>query len=622
MKKIFALMLIMAMVLSAIPVYADGNQITGTVPGKEWNYYYEDSYFTGNASVYNPSLASLSACLVRSAFADYSAGAENQTASVRSFLGQLGFTDIEVNTYNTQMPLMDSMGVTVARKEINCGGQNFTLLAIVPRTAGYLAEWANNFTLGAEGEAEGFGGSTEIVETFVNEYVQNHSADFSSVVKTWIVGYSRGGAIANMLAGHMTLAQQLGNISVAKENIFAYTFEAPAGANTDVCTRAQAQSCTNIHNIIQANDLVPKVAPNGWGFFRYGTDESIIPETRTAENSALFEAVLDLLPEYQKGTDGDGNEILKSEAFQAKRITTDPSVLLRLGTWSQNNGIYVWTPVDSDTAMSELLINSDKTFSQVLDDLITALENAIGSRESYARNVESSIRLLMSEYFGEGYQQAVLENAKTTLISQIKANKDSIIVAAVTGNVIGLQSILTDIFETVISTTDLDAESYAQVPANLLAIVPILANAIVADAVIDNGTDIISLIENIDLLFYPHEYDLSFAWVAAMDPNYNSNLQVVDARVSNVNVTVEKVKKTVKILFVKTTVTSYVYTITPVTDVDVQDISYRTLLIGSLDHGNQITRDIPLSYLYIRIKDANGNETNWEYRNGKVQQVQ
>ena len=97
-----------------------------------------------------------------------------------------------------------------------------------------------------------------------------------------MAGYSRGGATVNLLAGEVTESGKIGingEINVQPKNIFAYCFEPPRGLGTSVCSRQKAASYTNIHNIINPNDIVPLVAMDNWGFIRYGKDETVIPDS-------------------------------------------------------------------------------------------------------------------------------------------------------------------------------------------------------------------------------------------------------------------------------------------------------------------------------------------------------
>lgn len=61
------------------------------------------------------------------------------------------------------------------------------------------------------------------------------------------------------------------------DDLYAYTFEAPQGANYNSKTVKQPGDAiyNNIYNVVNPNDLVPKVAMSEYGFTRFGTDKYI-----------------------------------------------------------------------------------------------------------------------------------------------------------------------------------------------------------------------------------------------------------------------------------------------------------------------------------------------------------
>ena len=63
-----------------------------------------------------------------------------------------------------------------------------------------------------------------------------------------------------------------------------YTFEAPLNTTA---TNTKASQYSNIFNIINPIDIVPKLAPAYWGFSRYGTD-CFLPSKETAGNYFSF----------------------------------------------------------------------------------------------------------------------------------------------------------------------------------------------------------------------------------------------------------------------------------------------------------------------------------------------
>jgi Cellulose binding domain./von Willebrand factor type A domain. len=259
--------------------YSSTNKKSGDFSG---TFFYEDNYFMTPATEYNASLATMSMCFAMTAFVSESR--TPQYANAIDLLEKCGFEGIEANRYFKEEPNIDTMGVVIGYKNIATVDGEFTVIALATRGAGYGNEWAGNFKVGSSGNHYGFGKAKDLAKAFLDDYVAAHSRDFRGDVKLWMTGYSRAAATVNLLAGEITKAGKIGEanqISVSKENIYAYCFEPPKGLSSSVCSTAEARRYTNIHNIVNPNDFVPNVAMSGWGFLRYGVDEAVIPDVRT-----------------------------------------------------------------------------------------------------------------------------------------------------------------------------------------------------------------------------------------------------------------------------------------------------------------------------------------------------
>lgn len=284
------------------------HEITNTDYADEMAY--SDDYFKDDASVYNNHLATASMSLASSSISAnavrnddlsincYDNGTltalnkKNTSASdtywyksenLQELLTNLGFADFEVNKNYTVQPGEQTIGAGVATKKITENGKTYTLIAIVPRSAGYEKEWAGNFTIGdgsnSDGFAEGFYNAMTEVVRFSADSIQRHG--ISGDAKIWTVGYSRGAATANLTAGwyadHAASDPRLANISLQREDIYAYTFGTPAGVHYDTAAEKEAlhTSYAFIHNVFAAYDPVSMLALDQWGFTRYGTDHTL-----------------------------------------------------------------------------------------------------------------------------------------------------------------------------------------------------------------------------------------------------------------------------------------------------------------------------------------------------------
>ncbi|MGN0666519.1 MAG: leucine-rich repeat protein, partial [Huintestinicola sp.] len=245
---------------------------------KELVFDYSDSYFENDAHVYNQKLAQASLALELSSFTTY--GNENwiTTANVNreqnlydAFI-TLGFAkeSIEFKNYNYALSdASDKVAFGVANKQITSSdGKTSTLVAIAVRGGGYGAEWASNFRIGNnEKYASGFWNSSTGVYAYINEYIDNLRISKENV-KIWIVGFSRGAAVANLTAARLC---QIYN----SNNVFAYTFATPQGYVFEENEINNNISYSNIHNIINPADLVPTVALSDWNFGRFGSSHYI-----------------------------------------------------------------------------------------------------------------------------------------------------------------------------------------------------------------------------------------------------------------------------------------------------------------------------------------------------------
>lgn len=156
----------------------------------------------------------------------------------------------------------DRVGVLFSKRQI--GDQ--TLVGVIIRgTVG--KEWYSNFDIGYGEEHAGFAACADFVEDKLHMYLVNYGLTDQAV--TYLVtGYSRGGAVANIVAQRL-IEQNSGTVR-------AYTFASP-----HTTTRANAAQYAGIYNLIREEDFFTYVPLTEWGYRRYGTDISLT-STRTA----------------------------------------------------------------------------------------------------------------------------------------------------------------------------------------------------------------------------------------------------------------------------------------------------------------------------------------------------
>ena len=317
-KRLIALLLIAVLTAGLLPAaaLADGgwyptvtapvtmvSNFGGAAAQHTDECYYSDSWFLADSATVNAHLATLSAI---AGGVSYSNDADERGGKITAMLEALGFDSVELNAYYAApVTLEDSIGCAVGCKTItDSAGKQYTLLAVMPRNAGYRQEWAGDFHVGAEGLHAGFRIARDEVLRFLRQYLAAHA--ITGDVKVWIAGYSRGGAVANLLGGF--LADDSGyfgeDVSIAPRDVFVYTIGTPLTIPAMGVTRADALSVTGGDELnaydtdgnayvyagsdaaeavdpadarfagnqsyTAAADYLSKLPPTAWGFTRYG----------------------------------------------------------------------------------------------------------------------------------------------------------------------------------------------------------------------------------------------------------------------------------------------------------------------------------------------------------------
>ncbi len=333
---------------------------------------FDENYFKNPASEYNPNLASASACLALAGFSSATSDDfSNSDINAKELFKTLGFKNYKVNKYGIEKPTTDSFGVYAASKEID----DFTLIALTVRGAGYFSEWASNFTIGKnENFAQGFYDASEIYLEFLKEYIDE--LNIKGNIKIWTSGYSRGGAAVNVACGRIDdgLVNNenilSNNVKYDKNDIYAYSFEPPAGKiikSSDNEIFEKGENYSNIYSIINLNDPVPFVAPRNYNFIRYGND-LFLPDIITDLN---YQKQIDLVSKKMKKM--PNYNIVGDYMINTFKDESMISMLNKLSSPYINISPYVY-----------------------LDDLISLICEIVGSKDNYVDNVQYIITELFS----------------------------------------------------------------------------------------------------------------------------------------------------------------------------------------------------------------------------------
>ena len=218
------------------------------------DFYFSDGYFKSSGKEQNVHLRTMSAAVTFTT--ERLTGEDNKLLDL---LTDTGFDPATIAYQDMDVANADTIGTVIAQKDID--GTPLVLVSI--RAIGYGGEWASNFTLGTEGDAQGFREAADKVlgriEAYLNQY------DLSNA-KLWICGYSRSGAVANLVGREINKDPEAYNTT--DDDLFVYTFEAPACSADDTVY-------ANIHNVADSNDLAVYVYPEQWGLHLNGVTETI-----------------------------------------------------------------------------------------------------------------------------------------------------------------------------------------------------------------------------------------------------------------------------------------------------------------------------------------------------------
>ena len=232
----------------------------------------------------------------------YEIDPSNNGQNIKKMLEDMGFSDVATNQYYTLEKLEDSAAVCVGHRQIEAFGKTYTLLAIIPRSAGYKREWVGNLTVEGGDIHQGFKAGRDEILRFVKQYMDENG--ISGSLKVWTAGHSRGSALANLVAGFFAgggIGYFGSDVSIAPEDVYCYAFANPtvikngAAKNEELSvegarggvyendTPGEAYAYTGggvvdprsevyngIRNYPLPYDVITMLPPELWGFTLYG----------------------------------------------------------------------------------------------------------------------------------------------------------------------------------------------------------------------------------------------------------------------------------------------------------------------------------------------------------------
>lgn len=227
------------------------------------SYYFSEDWFWGDSFNKNNDLALVSMQLTAAAAEEKASGAGG------TFLKSLGFES--VGFAGNMSSDSESCNYLYGTKEIKDGSNTCTLAVVVMQS--YTLDssikkkgWVQNFTVN---NPAGSSGKEHYAFSKAVDKVIGHIAGLKTDDNTryWIMGQSRGGALANILSAKLP-----DKTGISRKNIFAYTFESPATVDGSVFSSSSENISKYgyIHNYRCTDDIITYLPP--WEMTRYGEE--------------------------------------------------------------------------------------------------------------------------------------------------------------------------------------------------------------------------------------------------------------------------------------------------------------------------------------------------------------
>ena len=383
---------------------------------------YNDSYFDEPSTKYNKNLVSNSMALALSINNPLSATDEmknnnytNVSALALKVLTNYGFENIKFNDDYSIKPTIDTMGIAFATKKI----KDYTLVLVAFRGRAYEKEWANNFLIGLDNECEGhhkgFYNAAIKGINFVKDNIA--SLNLNGKIKLWATGFSRAAGVCNVFSGLVDKAiadeDNILGIKLKKEDFYSYTFAASSGMNISSKIDPKADEYNNIFNIINPNDIVPKVPFTTWGFRRYGIDILIPSSFNSSDYSEIYKS---FTAEFDKI-----NEVAKKLGFDTINVYNEKIRSNTLNLASVASAI-MGGDLKLDDLSGLFIADSNKiniNLEYALNKIIEKISDEVESREYYDTNLKEAFVSLFGLMYGDGFTPEVKEYAQAYAINKL-----------------------------------------------------------------------------------------------------------------------------------------------------------------------------------------------------------
>ena len=230
-------------------------------------FEYQDEMLAADSGTLSPDLAKVTVGLATAAYAE---------SEIKACLSSMNYTLVDGKTFNYDGERKatyednDFVAFSIGYKKVSLNGETYNAYVVPIRGTTGNDEWLSNFKLGAAGDSYhyGFKKAADGVLSTLRSKIKTKNNIFL------ITGHSRGAAVANIVAGELTIDKDLASAN----HIFGYTYACPAvkiGADTTL---------DNVININNPGDAIPELPLADWGYQRYGKSLSLSTDKKFYDN--------------------------------------------------------------------------------------------------------------------------------------------------------------------------------------------------------------------------------------------------------------------------------------------------------------------------------------------------
>ena len=230
-------------------------------------FEYQDEMLAADSGTLSPDLAKVTVGLATAAYAE---------SEIKACLSSMNYTLVDGKTFNydgernATYEDNDFVAFSIGYKKVSLNGETYNAYVVPIRGTTGNDEWLSNFKLGAAGDSYhyGFKKAADGVLSTLRSKIKTKNNIFL------ITGHSRGAAVANIVAGELTIDKDL----ASADHIFGYTYACPAvkiGADTTL---------DNVININNPGDAIPELPLADWGYQRYGKSLSLSTNKKFYDN--------------------------------------------------------------------------------------------------------------------------------------------------------------------------------------------------------------------------------------------------------------------------------------------------------------------------------------------------